>query len=112
MAPISWYVSVSPKLAVNCVLECVLRFPVLLFFCFAFYLVIGGVSITSSPVQGASNDTTITKVNISNSPPTLYNVSISPSPLIDLNPGTTKQVNCTALVYDVNGWGEKQKQGE
>jgi hypothetical protein len=54
-------------------------------------------------VIGANNDTVITRVNVTNQEPILYDVTITPSS-IDLTAGSTYLVNCTGLVYDDNGW--------
>ena len=68
-------------------------------------LVFIGLSLDSSKVLAANNDTLIVRVNVSNSAPTIYNVVIADTP-IDLNAGTIKIVNCTGEVYDLNGWDD------
>ncbi len=73
------------------------------FFTLALAMVVS-LTITSFDVVGANNVSTITRVNITNTEPTLYEVTIPSS--IDLTPGNTTLVNCTGYVYDVNGWSD------
>jgi len=64
-----------------------------------------GLILDAEEVSGATNQSLVTRVNISNTEPNLYDVSISPAS-IDLNPGNTTQVNCTGLIQDYNGWDD------
>ena len=69
-------------------------------------LFISGVSILAPDVvstDNRTNDTLLAKVWVWNTEPTIYNVVINPSP-VDLNPGNTTTVNCTAFAWDYNGW--------
>ena len=67
-------------------------------------LLISSLSIVSVDVFGANktNDTALAKVWVWNTEPNLYMVTVTPSS-IDLNPGNTTTVNCTAFVWDYNG---------
>ena len=67
--------------------------------------VIFGVVLDAKEVSGATNQTLVARVNVSNTEPNLYNVSISPL-AIDLNPGNTTWINCTGLIQDYNGWDD------
>jgi hypothetical protein len=66
-----------------------------------------GVSMVTTNVFGVNqtNDSTLAKVYVWNTEPSLYAVSISPNP-IDLTPGNTTNVTCVASVFDYNGWGD------
>ncbi|MFH1642756.1 MAG: hypothetical protein ABIC04_07725 [Nanoarchaeota archaeon] len=66
-------------------------------------LVLIGVSMITSGVIGANQTTTISKVWVWNTEPNVTRVVISPSS-IDLTPGNRTRVNCTAFVWDYNGW--------
>ena len=70
-------------------------------------LAILGVSMVTSDVIGANitNTTVIARVYVWNTEPNITLVTISPSP-IDLTPGNTTTVSCTAYVWDYNGWGD------
>ncbi|MFH1850066.1 MAG: hypothetical protein ABH879_07855 [archaeon] len=70
-----------------------------LFFTFA------GITMTTPFAAGgnATNGSVITRVNVTNTAPNIYEVSIDPSP-ITAAPGNTTTVNCTAKIYDANGW--------
>ena len=70
-------------------------------------LLISSLSIVSVDVFGANktNDTALAKVWVWNTEPNLYMVTVTPSS-IDLNPGNTTTVNCTAFVWDYNGWND------
>ena len=67
------------------------------------FTLITATTFISTDVVGSPNTTTITRVNITNTEPVLYQAYITPSP-INLNPGNTTRVNCTAKVRDLNGW--------
>jgi hypothetical protein len=73
-----------------------------LFFC---TFIILGITITTSNVIGANitNTTVVTRVNVTNTEPNLYEVSVIPS-TINLNPGGVFNVICNASVYEANGW--------
>ena len=62
-----------------------------------------GTSLVGNSVAGAPNATIITVVNVTNTAPVIYTVTIAPSD-ISLDPGNATTVNCTALVFDYNGW--------
>ncbi len=64
-----------------------------------------GMTMVSFNVLGENNDTTIVEVNISNTAPSLYNVTIADAP-INLVAGNTTVINCTGLVYDANGYND------
>jgi len=66
---------------------------------------ISSISMITPYAIGANitNDTTLAKVWVWNTEPNVTKVVISPSP-IDLTPGNTTEVNCTAYVWDYNGW--------
>jgi hypothetical protein len=66
-----------------------------------------GVTLVTVNVFGANmtNDTTLARVYVWNTEPTLYNVNVYPNP-VDLTPGNTTRVNCTGYVWDYNGWGD------
>ena len=66
------------------------------------FIFLSGTTIISLNVSGSSNSTTLTKVNVTNTEPSIYSVTLTPSS-VDLNAGGTKRVNCTAFVYDLNG---------
>jgi hypothetical protein len=75
-------------------------------FCLVIILCISliGVTIITPMVWGnITNLTVITKVNVTNTEPFVYNLVITPSPII-LVPGNTTKVTCTAYVHDWNGW--------
>ena len=79
-----------------------------IFLFFLLLIIVGlfiGISLESTNVFGANNDTLIVKVNITNGPPMLYNVYMA-SNQINLEPGNTTIVNCTGLATDLNGWGD------
>jgi hypothetical protein len=63
----------------------------------------GVTFITPSVFGNITNATVITKVNVTNTEPFVYNVVITPSPII-LVPGNYTKVTCTAYVRDWNGW--------
>ena len=64
-----------------------------------------GVPMITTDVIGANrtNETVVTKVWVWNTEPNITLVEISPSS-ISLNPGGTFRVNCTAYIWDYNGW--------
>lgn len=64
-----------------------------------------GITLTANDVIGANitNASVITRVYVWNTEPSLYKVTISPT-TIDLTPGNTTIVNCTAYFWDYNGW--------
>jgi len=53
-----------------------------------------------------SNSSTIAKVYVWNTEPNITRIVITPSPSIDLTAGNTTQVNCTAYIFDYNGWAD------
>src|SRR3989338_7685607 len=65
--------------------------------------IILGVSMVTTNVRSAVNGTVTTRVWVWNTEPNLYEVEIKPD-TITLSPGNTTRVNCTAYVYDSNGW--------
>ncbi len=65
--------------------------------------VLVGLSMVTSGVIGANQSTTVAKVYVWNTEPDLYRVDITPSS-IDLSPGNTTEVNCTAYIWDYNSW--------
>jgi len=67
--------------------------------------IIVALSLGAPHVSGANNDTLYAKVNITNTEPNLYSVTINPT-TIDLTPGNTTLINCTGLIYDANGWDD------
>ena len=69
-------------------------------------IIIPGISMITSNVIGANitNDTAVAKVYVWNTDQNITMVVISPSPTIDLTAGGTTEVNCTAHVWDYNGW--------
>jgi len=70
----------------------------------ALLIIIGfGITMESYFVGGATNMTSLAKVYISNSEPNITGLRISPDP-VDLVPGNTTQVNCTASVWEYNGY--------
>ncbi len=71
----------------------------------AIIIVLTGTFTISPYVIGANNSTVTTRVNVSNTPPTLYSVEILDAP-IDLTPGTTTEVVCHGEVYDQNGYDD------
>ena len=62
-----------------------------------------GITIESYFVGGATNMTSLAKVFISNTEPNITRVTITPAS-IDLVPGNTTKVNCTADVFEFNGY--------
>jgi hypothetical protein len=73
-----------------------------IFFIMALWL---ALTLQSPNVAADSNTTVITHLNVTNTAPTLYSVSVNPGS-IDLNPGNVTVVNCTGLIYDSNGWAD------
>ncbi len=67
-----------------------------------------GVMLYSRNVIGSTTDTTIAILNVTNNPPTIYNVSIKPDPPISLQGTntTTTLINCTSKIRDPNGWDD------
>jgi len=63
------------------------------------------ISMLTLNVFGWNNSTTITKAYVWNTEPNVTHVTISPSPLT-LTAGTTSTLNCTAHVWDYNGWND------
>ena len=74
-------------------------------FVFIFVASLVSVSMVASNVLGWNNSTTITRAYVWNTEPNITSVTISPDP-IDLTPGNTTNVNCTAYVWDYNGWAD------
>jgi hypothetical protein len=68
-------------------------------------LFIPGVSMITSNVFGANvtNSTTVTKVWVWNAEPNVTEVIVTPSS-VELTAGNITTVNCTAIVWDYNGW--------
>jgi len=66
-----------------------------------------GITIESYEVIGVNNQTVVTRVNVTNTEPSLkavvLNSNQTPSNELDLNPGGTITVNCTGYVWDPNG---------
>ena len=69
------------------------------------FLILAGTTLTSFSVSGADNDTTLTRVNITNTEPDLHGLMLDPVS-VDLSPANTTQINCTGYVYDLNGWDD------
>jgi len=65
-------------------------------------VIILGVSVYTPEVIGVNTSITKTYLNITNTPPEVYKVECQ-NPA-NLQPGTTTKINCTAYVYDYNGW--------
>lgn len=70
-----------------------------------FIALLGSISLLSTDTFGANNATTITRVLITNTAPTLSNLIVEPSS-IDLIPGSITTINCTGNFYDSNGWDD------
>jgi hypothetical protein len=68
-------------------------------------LILVGLSMITTEVIGVNNQSTITKVWVWNTEPNITQVYITPA-IITLIPGNTTQVNCTAFVWDYNGWAD------
>lgn len=67
-------------------------------------IALAGVTFITPNVFGnITNGTTKTYVNVTNTEPHVYNVIITPNPII-LQPGNTTNVTCTAYIHDWNGW--------
>ncbi|MCK5282028.1 MAG: hypothetical protein KAK00_01335 [Nanoarchaeota archaeon] len=64
-----------------------------------------GLTLVSTEVTGVNNETVITKLNVTNTAPSLYRVTVTPIS-VDLTPGGTKLVNCTGDIYDANGYSD------
>lgn len=64
-----------------------------------------GVPMITTNVLGAniSNQTVLAKVWVWNTEPNITSLTVSPSS-INLNAGNITIVNCTAIVFDYNGW--------
>ncbi len=72
----------------------------ILFSIWFFAILIADVPVTNA----AFNQTVLTKVNVSNTEPRIYNVTIDPT--TTLNPGTMTLVICNATIWDYNGAGD------
>jgi hypothetical protein len=72
------------------------------FLLFSLILILIPLVFANSP--GDYNETVNVTVNVTNAPPKIESITV-PSP-ITLNPGTTKEVNCTVKVSDWNGYGD------
>ncbi len=67
--------------------------------------VLVALSIVAPGVIGDTNSTTLTEVYIWNTEPNVTSVAVNPD-VITLVPGTTTRINCTAIVWDYNGWDD------
>ena len=68
------------------------------------FLLLGVEMLTISVIgSNITNDTTLARVYVWNTEPNITSVFISPSS-IELNAGSFVTVNCTAYVWDYNGW--------
>ena len=69
--------------------------------------ILASISMITDDVIGANitNDTTLVKVYVWNTEPNITSVTVSPSS-IDLVPGNITTVNCTAIVFDYNGYSD------
>jgi hypothetical protein len=68
------------------------------------YMLMGIPMITSNTLgANATNGSTLTKVYVWNTEPNISHVFVSPTS-IDLNAGNITTINCTAYVFDYNGW--------
>ena len=74
-------------------------------FLFLFVASLVAVTMVTSNVVGWNNFSTTTKAYVWNTEPNVTSVTISPTP-IDLTPGGTTQVNCSATIWDYNGWAD------
>ncbi|MEA2037714.1 MAG: hypothetical protein U9O94_09470 [Nanoarchaeota archaeon] len=71
---------------------------------FVISALLSGISMITMNVIGIGEvNSTSTKAYIWNSEPNITLVFIDPNPVIDLTPGNTTQVNCTAYIWDYNG---------
>ena len=70
-----------------------------------FLMVMSSVTMLTFDVWGTNvtNASTITRVYVWNTEPNVTNIVISPDPVV-LTPGNITYVNCTADVFDYNGW--------
>ena len=59
----------------------------------------------SFSVMGINNSSVLVKVNITNTEPILYFVTVTPDP-VELSPGENTTINCTGRTWDYNGWGD------
>ncbi|MDD5086776.1 MAG: hypothetical protein PHV16_03395 [Candidatus Nanoarchaeia archaeon] len=75
------------------------------FFVFFLLALISSLSMAGYNVFGWNNMSTTTKLYVWNTEPNITGVTISPDP-IDLSPGNTTTINCSANVWDYNGWND------
>ena len=73
---------------------------ILLLFSLISIALLSNLAYANNP--GDYNQSVTTKVNVTNAPPKILSVTL-PNP-INLNPGLTKEINCTAKISDWNGW--------
>lgn len=62
-----------------------------------------GIIVYSPGVSSTTNETVRTLVNVTNTEPRIYSVTVTPDP-VNLNPGGIREVVCNASVWDYNGW--------
>ena len=74
-------------------------------FLFLFVASLVAVTMVTSNVAGWNNFSTTTKAYIWNTEPNMTQVVVIPTS-IDLSPGNTTQVNCSATIWDYNGWSD------
>jgi hypothetical protein len=70
-----------------------------------FIMTLIGITVLDVTVYGENhtNGTTKTYVNVTNTEPHIYRITVSPDP-ITLSPGNATTVNCTAFIFEVQCW--------
>jgi hypothetical protein len=69
------------------------------------FAVLAAISMVNPSVLGVTNGTTITEAYIWNTEPNVTSVTVGPNE-ISLTPGNTTRINCTAYIWDYNGWDD------